>query len=213
MSRPSSTPPAVLAMIGLAILTVACHRKPQPAPAPMPAAPAVQGPNADSLARARAREDSIRRAQALADSLARARADSIRMAADAAAQAERDAARLRETLLAVVHFDYDRSELRDDARELLDAKVPILQRNPSVTIRVAGHTDERGSDEYNIALGQRRASTVKDYLVTHGVATARIESISYGEERPVCQQQEETCFAQNRRAEFQITAGPARLQR
>jgi peptidoglycan-associated lipoprotein len=115
-------------------------------------------------------------------------------------------------LNAAIHFDYDQSDLRADDRALLDAKVPILQANPNVKIRVAGHTDERGSDEYNLALGQRRAATVKRYLVDHGIADARIETISYGEERPVAQGSDETAYAQNRRAEFEITAGAQTLR-
>jgi peptidoglycan-associated lipoprotein len=118
----------------------------------------------------------------------------------------------RAALAAAVHFDYDQSDLRTDDRAILDAKIPILQANPAVKIRVAGHTDERGSDEYNLALGQRRAATVKRYLMEHGVADARIETISYGEERPVAQGSDEAAYAQNRRAEFEITAGGQTLR-
>src|SRR5207253_10918461 len=116
-------------------------------------------------------------------------------------------ANMRNTLVAVVHFDYDQADLRPDARAALDAKIPILQANSNVTIRIAGHTDERGSDEYNLALGQRRAATAKRYLVEHGIAESRIETISYGEERPVAQGSEESAWSQNRRDEFEITAG------
>ena len=80
-------------------------------------------------------------------------------------------------------------------------------------IRVAGHTDERGSDEYNLALGQRRAAAVKAYLVQHGIPETRIETVSYGEERPIAQGSDESAFLQNRRAEFEITAGGQTLRK
>ncbi len=116
-------------------------------------------------------------------------------------------------LVAVVHFEYDKADLLDDAKAALDAKLAILKANPTVTLTVAGHTDERGSDEYNLALGVRRASAAKQYLVDSGIDASRLQTISYGEERPICQQEDESCYAQNRRAEFQITAGPAMLKR
>ena len=100
-----------------------------------------------------------------------------------------------------------------DDRAILDAKVPILQANTGVTLRISGHTDERGSDEYNLALGQRRAAAVKAYLVQHGIAESRIETISYGEERPIAQGSDESAFSQNRRAEFEITAGGQTLRK
>jgi peptidoglycan-associated lipoprotein len=197
--------------LALAVLAVAlidgCHKKPAPQPEPVQAAP-PRGPDADSARRAQ--EDAARRA---AEDAARRRADSI-AAADAAARAAAAAANdLRASLTALVHFDYDQSELRPQDRAILDAKVPILQANPGVVIRVAGHTDERGSDEYNLALGQRRAATVKRYLIDHGIADARIETISYGEERPVAQGNDESAWSQNRRAEFDITAGGQTLRK
>ena len=122
-------------------------------------------------------------------------------------------ANVRNMLIAVVHFDLDQADLRSDATAALDAKIPILQANPTVTLRIAGHTDERGSDEYNLALGQRRAAAAKRYLVEHGIAESRLETISYGEERPVAQGHDEDAWAQNRRAEFEITAGGQTLKR
>jgi peptidoglycan-associated lipoprotein len=195
-----------IAGLTTAVLSVvaanACHKTPPQQPAPVQAA-SPPGPNADSIRRAQ--DEAARRA---AEDAARRRAsDSAAAAARAAA-----AGSVRATLNAAIHFDYDQSDLRADDRALLDAKVPILQANPNVKIRVAGHTDERGSDEYNLALGQRRAATVKRYLVDHGIADARIETISYGEERPVAQGSDETAYAQNRRAEFEITAGAQTLR-
>jgi peptidoglycan-associated lipoprotein len=195
-----------IAGLTMAVLSVvaadACHKAPAPQPAPV--RPPAPGPNADSIRRAQ--DEAARRA---AEEAAR------RRVADSAAAAARNAAaagNVRETLTAAVHFDYDQSDLRSDDRAILDAKIPILQANPTVKIRVAGHTDERGSDEYNLALGQRRAATVKRYLIDHGIADARIETISYGEERPIAQGSDESAYAQNRRAEFEITAGAPTLK-
>jgi len=119
--------------------------------------------------------------------------------------------RAREALLAKIYFDFDRSELRDDQRATLDSKLPVLAANPGVRIRIEGNADERGSDEYNMALGMRRAQTARKYLIDHGIDAARIDISSNGEERPVCQDHDESCWQQNRRDEFVIVAGGDRL--
>ena len=174
---------------------------------PVPPAPAV-----DTAAERRAREDSIRlenqrREAAAADALARARADSIARANAEAETARRNSEMLRGTVMAGINFDFDRSDLRDDAKAALDAKIPILMANSGVTIRISGHADERGSSEYNLALGTRRAAAAKRYLVERGIAEGRIETVTQGEERPICTESSENCWAQNRRDEFEITAG------
>ena len=191
------------------VLLDACHHRAPAGPGPAPAAIQAAGPNADSIRLAQ--EEAARRAAAA--EAARRRAYSIAAAEAAARDAAGSAATVRATLTAVVHFDFDQSDIRPEDRAILDAKVPILQANPSVTIRIAGHTDERGSDEYNLALGQRRAAAAKRYLVDHGIADARIETITYGEERPVAQGSTEEAWAQNRRDEFEITAGSPSLRR
>ena len=198
-----------LAAILIATVTVlgACKKKPEVAPAPAP----EPTPTVDSSAI----RDSIARAQAARDAaLARQRAydDSVRRANEAASAANEQTA-LRNTITTVIHFDFDKSDLRDDARSALDAKVPILMANSDVNIRIAGHTDERGSVEYNIALGQRRAASAKRYLTERGVAANRIETVSFGEGRPVADGHDESAWAQNRRDEFEITAGGSRLTR
>lgn len=194
-----------LAVVSVAVID-ACHKK--PAPEPVPATMPTPGPNQDSIRAAEAA-----RARADAEAAAKRRADSI-AAADAAARAAAAAAGdLKNALEAMVHFDFDQSELRPQDRSILDAKVPILQANPGVTLRIAGYTDERGSDEYNLALGQRRAATVKRYLVDHGISDTRIETVSYGEEHPIAQGSDESAWSQNRRAEFAITAGGQMLRK
>lgn len=183
------------AVLSLALLSVAalegCRRKVVSAPTPV--ATSTQ-PNADSLAALRARQR--------ADSIAAAE----RAAREAAAAADRRSAGEAAAVLAQkVYFDYDRDNLRDDARATLDAKVPILIANPSVTIAITGHTDERGTAEYNLALGQRRAAQVKRYLTSKGVEDARISTQSMGDSQPAVQGTDESAYQQNRRAEFQAS--------
>ena len=191
---------ALTALVFACMAVGACHKK--PAPAATPAAAPAPTMNSDS---ARLAQESA--ARQAADAAARRRADSLDAASRSAAPGSGGAAALRSALTAPVHFEYDQSDLRSEDRAILDTKIPILQANPKVTIRIAGHTDERGSDEYNLALGERRAAAVKAYLVQRGISAVRIETVSYGEERPVAQGSDESAWAQNRRAEFEITAG------
>lgn len=113
----------------------------------------------------------------------------------------------RRTLEARVHFEFDRFDLTPAAREILEAKLPILLELRGVTIRIEGHADERGSDEYNLILSRRRAAEVKRFLVARGVEDGRLEVFGYGEEQPAMATSNETAWAVNRRAEFRITAG------
>jgi len=103
-------------------------------------------------------------------------------------------------------FDYDRSEIREDARAAMQRNVEFLRRWPGTRITVEGHCDSRGSSEYNLALGERRATAVRDYLVSLGVTADRILTVSKGKEQPFCNQENEGCWQQNRRGHFLITA-------
>ena len=114
---------------------------------------------------------------------------------------------VRTMLATMIHFDFDKSNIRPDDAGVLDQKISILQANPNLRIRISGHCDERGSDEYNLALGNRRATSAKQYVVSHGIDAGRIETVSYGEERPIAQGHDETAWAQNRRDEFEILSG------
>jgi peptidoglycan-associated lipoprotein len=105
-----------------------------------------------------------------------------------------------------IHFDFDRADIRSDAAEILDVNARWLKANPGYLVLVEGHTDERGTNEYNLALGDRRARSARNYLVSHGVAAARITTISYGEERSMCSETNEECWSQNRRAHFAVRA-------
>lgn len=113
----------------------------------------------------------------------------------------------------VIHFDYDKADIKPEDQPILDRKAAIMRANPAVRVRISGHADERGSDEYNQVLGQRRANAAKDYLVARGVEATRIHLTSYGEERPVDRAGSEDAFARNRRDEFEITAGGNALVR
>ncbi len=188
------------AALVVAAALAACHKQPEVAPAPVSAPVDTSALRAQHVRDSLAAIDAANRAREAAD---QARADSMARAA-AAAKAQ---AAMRATLTAVIHFDFDKSDLRPEDQALLDAKIPILMANPGVTLQIAGNTDERGSTEYNLALGQRRAATAKRYLTDHGVADARLETVSYGEERPLCAGHDESCWSQNRRDEFTITAG------
>jgi len=101
-----------------------------------------------------------------------------------------------------IHFDTDKWNIRDDARDALKKNADILEANPDVKIQIEGHCDERNTVEYNLALGERRASAVREYLVKLGVDAARISTISYGEERSVALGHDESAWSQNRRCEF-----------
>jgi peptidoglycan-associated lipoprotein len=124
-----------------------------------------------------------------------------------AAEREAERRRIISILEQTVHFDYDEATIRADAQERLAAKVPLLRSNPGIRIRLEGHADERGSVEYNLALGMRRANAVRQYLMEFGIDGSRFETFSYGEDRPSVQGATESAWSQNRRAEFRITTG------
>lgn len=104
------------------------------------------------------------------------------------------------------YFDYDRAELRPDARQTLAADAGWLKKYPSARILVEGHCDERGTEEYNLALGDRRASAVREYLAAMGVGPTRVRTVSFGKERPFCDEETESCWQENRRGHMVITA-------
>ncbi|MDE2773786.1 MAG: OmpA family protein [Gemmatimonadota bacterium] len=177
------------------VMTVAACR-PEPPPPP----PAPTGPTEEELAQMRA------------DSIARARADSIAAAEAAAERARAEAERLaaeqramRMTLEQMVNFDYDESAIRPDAESVLREKVDILRANPSVSLAIEGHADERGSTEYNLALGSRRAESVRTFLTGFGLDEGRFATSSRGEEEPLVAESNEEAWAQNRRAQFTIS--------
>jgi peptidoglycan-associated lipoprotein len=108
--------------------------------------------------------------------------------------------------LKTIHFDFDRYDIRPEDASILDGNAVWLRDNPDQLVLIEGHCDDRGTNEYNLALGERRAKSTMNYLVSQGVQASRITIISYGEERPLCTEQTEACWARNRRAHFLVRA-------
>jgi len=118
---------------------------------------------------------------------------------------EEKVAELRESAFETIYFDFDKSDIRADQRDRMNRNARLLNDNKNVRIRLEGHCDERGTNEYNMALGDRRANSVRQFLVDYGISDSRITTISYGEERPVDPGHNEDAWAKNRRCEFRIT--------
>jgi len=189
---------AVVAVLG-AVLLGACGGDPEPEdPTPVVTAP-------DTAAERRQRE------AAAAEAARRAEQERLDRERQARERAMEEARRARETLAQRVHFDFDQSAIRPDQESVLRNQVAVLRAHPTVRLRITGHADERGSTEYNLALGQRRAQAVKDFYTTSGLDASRFEVVSLGEERPLVNASTEEAWAQNRRAEFTITAGDSSL--
>ena len=179
---------SLLMLLPAAAFAVACGGKAAPEePAPQPAPAAEPAPTPAPVD----------------DSAERERLEKERMAREAAERARTVAT----DLAAMINFDYDQAVVRQADQATLDRKAAIMAANPGVKIRIAGHADERGSDEYNLALGNRRAAAAKRYLENKGVDGSRVNVVSYGEERPLNPGNDETAYAQNRRDEFEVTAG------
>jgi len=171
-----------------------------PKSADVSSAPESQPQKADAAADA---------AKAAAEKKAAEDAAAAKAAADAAAAkaaAEERAAKERaakETIgLQPIYFDFDKSFVRDDAKAVMKANAAYLKANPKTKVRIEGNCDERGTIEYNQALGQRRAASAKKYLTDLGISGKRISLISYGKEKPVCTEGTEDCWQKNRRAEL-----------
>ncbi len=108
--------------------------------------------------------------------------------------------------LETIHFDFDKYSINPEDRFILNDHAAYLIKNSNTFLKIQGHCDERGTSDYNLALGERRANATKNYLVSLGVSSSRISTISYGEEKPVCTVNNESCWARNRRAEFYVHA-------
>ena len=184
-------PFAVLLTLGVG---VAC-KKPAPAPAPEPEAPKVQTPApaaaVDDMAAKRAAEEAARRQ---AEEAAR-KAEEAKLAAYRKAAAD---------VLQDINFAYDKSDVREVDKPKLQAIADFMKAYPQAKVQIEGHCDERGTVEYNLALGERRAHTAQAYLVTLGTGEARLPFISYGKERPKVQGMDEESWLINRRCEFKL---------
>jgi peptidoglycan-associated lipoprotein len=196
---------APLLLVPLAL--VGCKRK----------KPANPGPAVDTTAMIRPPAGGMTDAER-----ERQRADSVTLVEEAAERARRAreaaVAVARDALTDIVFFEYDSDEINAAAERKLEAKAAVLRANPGVRLRIEGHCDQRGSTEYNLALGQRRAEAVRAYLVNLGIDESRLSTLSYGKERPLVEGDDEETFARNRRAEFTLAGGtlttvPAELRR
>ena len=168
-----------------------------------------------TAADAQAAKERALREQALSDQAAREAAErAAREAADKAANDEADGAKkeaaakaaaiMLELKIADINFDYDKYNLKPEAQEILKKGAPAYLKYRDYKLVVEGHCDERGTVDYNLALGQKRAKSVRDYYVRLGVPEGVMGTISYGEEKPLCTESTEACWAQNRRAETKI---------
>jgi peptidoglycan-associated lipoprotein len=201
--------PITVAATAILIAAAACGGgQPETAPTPDPDSIAREQARRDSIAAERARADSIRRAREEADRIARERR------ADSLAAVRRENEAVMEMVRRMVNFDFDKSAIRaGQDTEVLEQKLAILQTNSGLRIEIAGHCDERGTDEYNMALGMRRAVSSKQFLVDRGIAESRITVRSRGEEQPLDPGHNEEAWTQNRRGEFRVTSGGGSLKR
>ncbi len=184
--------PAIVATFVLS----ACGGSPEPPPPP--------GPTGPTQAEIDARNDSIAAARAAEQARLQAERDAQRREQD---RMNRAAEQARSTLEAVVLFEYDEATITAASERLLRAKLPILRNSPTVRLRLEGHADERGSTEYNLALGSRRAEAVQEFIAGFGISANRFTTTSFGEERPAVNRSDEAAWAQNRRVAFVITGG------
>jgi peptidoglycan-associated lipoprotein len=107
-------------------------------------------------------------------------------------------------LIGDVYFDFDKYDLKPEARERLSKNAEFMKSNPKYVVEIQGHCDERGTNDYNIALADRRANAAREYMVTLGIAETRLKTVSFGEEKPVCTDHNESCWWRNRRGEFHL---------
>lgn len=168
---------ALVAAVGTAFL-VGCSKKPPPPPPPEPAPPRVEAPAPTPPPAPKVDEAAERRA--------------------------RIEARMAE-VFKPIYFAFDQSTLSEQGKATADAIAQLLQDAPEMTLRIEGHADEQGTNEYNLALGERRALAVQQYLVSYGIDAGRISVISYGEEKPAAEGKDESAWSLNRRAEFAPT--------
>ena len=178
----------------LLVLSVSCAKK----KVTMEAQPMEEGMTAEQAqAQQEAEAEAARREAEMAK-----KSQSEKQREEAAMMAEE--ARKRAFEEEDIHFDFDKYVLTPKAMMILDEKASYLRDHPEVRVLIEGHCDERGTNEYNLALGDRRANSAKNYLVKSGVAESRLTTISYGEEQPLCTEHTESCWWRNRRDHFQV---------
>lgn len=200
--RPSRLIP--IATLALLMGTVACQK-----PAPAPSGPtqaeldaAKKAADEEAARKAAAEEAARKAAEEAAAKKAAEEAAAKKAAEEAAAAAAFKAA--ADKALVNIHFDFDKSDIKEADRSILQGIADFMKAYPQAKVEIQGHCDERGTNEYNLALGNRRAAAALAYLKTLGVDEARFTTISYGKERPLCTEAKESCWSQNRRDEFHL---------
>ena len=156
---------------------------------------------AEAEAKAKAEAEAKAKKEAEAEATARAEAEAR---AKAEAEAKTEAAAKEAVRLEDIHFDFDMYEIKGNDKEILSALADLLLKNKDAKLLLEGHADDRGNSAYNLALGERRAQSAKEYLVTLGVSAARISTTSYGQEKQVCTEPSEDCWWKNRRVHFVV---------
>ena len=187
MNRRTSTAMVWTIALVLAAGLVACGPKEEPEPAPM--MDMADEKPAETVAPPAAPDTSMDETPSLLDQDLQAIQDTI----------------IRQGLLGDVYFDFDKYALRMDARDRLRKNAEFMKSYPMLEFGLEGHCDERGTNEYNLALGERRANAAKDYLVSLGVSASQVRTISYGEEKPFCAGHDESCWQKNRRGHFVLS--------
>ncbi|MBI4637502.1 MAG: peptidoglycan-associated lipoprotein Pal [Candidatus Rokubacteria bacterium] len=184
----------VVALLMAAVILAGCAKRPATtqasAPAPSPSAPAAQRPSTPPASTPSAPSVSPQPSAPAAPSVP----------APTARPSPKEFVAVSD--LNDIHFDFDKYDIRPGDAKVLDTNAQWMKANPGHLILIEGHCDERGTNEYNLALGERRAKSTMNYLVSQGVQASRITIISYGEERPVCGDKNEACWGKNRRAHF-----------
>ena len=173
--------------LGMAVLLAGCPKK-EPEPVPPPPPPVEEPEPPQEVPPPPAPEPVDETPDPLSQDLVTAQEYAVRMG-----------------LLGDVYFDFDKFDLKAEARDRLDRNAKFMRDHPEFTFTIEGHCDERGTNEYNLALGDRRASAAQDYLASLGIDVGRLQTRTYGEERPVCTESNEACWQRNRRAHFVIT--------
>lgn len=184
-----------IAALSMAVLVSCAKKTPEPAPGTQEQA-AISEQEAAEAGKAREAREAAEKIREQELEAARKQAEQ---------KARQQAAEARQRFLSEkVYFGFDDSSLTPEAREVLRRKVDYLRAHPNACVIIEGHCDERGTDEYNLALGSRRAESVKNFLVKAGISASRLRTISYGEERPAVMGHNEEAWAKNRRAEFEF---------
>lgn len=183
-----------------ALSTVACSKKKPPVNPVVKEEPSAVEPVADSVELAKAKADSLERARIESERLEAERLEAERLEAERA----RVEKMINQLMSDDVYFDFDRSELTEKAKEVLTQVGDILLKEPRFVIVVEGHTDARGTEDYNMTLGSKRAMKVKEFLSAYGVGGDRMETVSFGKEKPKVAGESEEAYAQNRRANFKV---------